>query len=85
MSHRSLSGDNRPGDSQQYLRESRYQFHGQLLGFLWLTISVFFFLAYLIVVFNVIIDLFRDREVSGLVSGAITQSEFDSLKSKALA
>lgn len=33
--------------------------------FLWLAISVFFFLAYLIVLFNVIIDLFGDRELSG--------------------
>lgn len=33
--------------------------------FLWLTISVFFFMAYLIVLFNVIIDLFGDHELSG--------------------
>ncbi|MBA4607069.1 SHOCT domain-containing protein [Aeromicrobium sp. Marseille-Q0843] len=33
--------------------------------FLWLTISVFFFMAYLMVLFNVIADLFSDREASG--------------------
>lgn len=33
--------------------------------FLWLTISVFFFMAYLMVLFNVIADLFSDRETSG--------------------
>ncbi len=33
--------------------------------FLWLTISIFFFVAYLIVLFNVIIDLFGDHELSG--------------------
>lgn len=35
--------------------------------FLWLTISVFFFMAYLMVLFNVIADLFSDHETSGFV------------------
>jgi len=35
--------------------------------FLWLTISVFFFLAYLMVLFNIIADLFSDHETSGWV------------------
>lgn len=32
---------------------------------LWLMISIFFFLAYLMVLFNVIFDLFRDKDLSG--------------------
>lgn len=35
--------------------------------FLWLTISVFFFMAYLMVLFNVIADLFSDHETSGFM------------------
>jgi len=35
--------------------------------FLWLTIAVFFFMAYLMVLFNVIADLFSDHETSGWV------------------
>lgn len=35
--------------------------------FLWLTISVFFFMAYLMVLFNVIADLFSDHQTSGWV------------------
>lgn len=35
--------------------------------FLWLTISVFFFMAYLLVLFNIIADLFSDHEASGWV------------------
>lgn len=33
--------------------------------FFWWTVSIFFFMAYLIVLFNVIVDLFRDHELSG--------------------
>lgn len=33
--------------------------------FFWWTVTIFFFMAYLIVLFNVIVDLFRDRELSG--------------------
>ncbi len=33
--------------------------------FFWLTISIFFFMAYLMVLFNIIIDLFGDHELSG--------------------
>lgn len=33
--------------------------------FFWWSVSIFFFMAYLIVLFNVIVDLFRDRELSG--------------------
>lgn len=34
--------------------------------FFWLTLSVFLLMAYLLVLFNVLIDLFRDRGMSGL-------------------
>lgn len=33
--------------------------------FLWLMLSAFFFIAYLMVMFNIIVDLFSDREASG--------------------
>jgi signal transduction histidine kinase len=33
--------------------------------FLWFTIVVFAFVAYLIVLFNIVTDLFRDKELSG--------------------
>ncbi|GAA2074187.1 SHOCT domain-containing protein [Aeromicrobium tamlense] len=33
--------------------------------FFWLSISIFFLVAYLIVMFQVIVDLFRDRSLSG--------------------
>ncbi len=33
--------------------------------FLWLIISTFFLFAYLIVLFQIIVDLFRDRELGG--------------------
>ena len=33
--------------------------------FFWLTLSIFFFVAVLLVLFNVIVDLFRDHELSG--------------------
>lgn len=35
--------------------------------FLWLMLSAFFFVAYLLVLFNIIADLFRDSELSGWV------------------
>lgn len=38
--------------------------------FFWLALSVFFFLAVLLVLFNVIIDLFRDHELSGWAKAA---------------
>lgn len=34
---------------------------------LWYTLTVFFFVAYLLVLFQIIGDLFRDRSMSGLV------------------
>lgn len=34
--------------------------------FFWLTVWIFFFMAYLIILFNVVIDLFRDRGLSGV-------------------
>jgi hypothetical protein len=34
--------------------------------FLWLIISTFFLFAYLIVLFQVVVDLFRDRELGGV-------------------
>lgn len=33
--------------------------------FLWLIISTFFLFAYLIVLFQIVVDLFRDRELGG--------------------
>lgn len=35
--------------------------------FLWLSLSIFLFMAYLMVLFHVLTDLFRDRELSGFV------------------
>lgn len=35
--------------------------------FFWLMISTFFFLGYLVVLFQIVTDLFRDREVSGVL------------------
>ena len=33
--------------------------------FFWWTVAIFFFMAYLVVLFNIVIDLVRDRELSG--------------------
>ncbi len=33
--------------------------------FFWWTVTIFFFMAYLVVLFNIIGDLFRDQELSG--------------------
>ena len=33
---------------------------------IWLTLNIFFFVAYLMILFQVITDLFRDREMSGV-------------------
>lgn len=38
----------------------------QLFEFFWLIIEIFFFVAYLIVFFQIIGDLFRDRKLGGL-------------------
>ncbi|WP_328396264.1 SHOCT domain-containing protein [Nocardia sp. NBC_00416] len=35
--------------------------------FLWYTLLIFAFVAYLIILFHVIVDLFRDRQMSGIV------------------
>ena len=36
-----------------------------VLGFLWYTLVTFAFVAYLMVLFAILSDLFRDRELSG--------------------
>jgi phospholipase D-like protein len=38
---------------------------GHLSSFVWLIVSTFVFLTYLVVMFQVVVDLFRDPEVSG--------------------
>jgi len=40
-------------------------FSSNFWEFLWLIVSTFFFIAYLVVLFQIIIDLFRDRNLGG--------------------
>jgi hypothetical protein len=37
--------------------------------FIWFIIISFVFIAYLMVMFNIVIDIFRDREMSGVLKG----------------
>ncbi|AKR54930.1 membrane protein [Youhaiella tibetensis] len=41
-------------------------FSSSFWEYLWLIVSTFFFIAYLVVLFQIIIDLFRDRSLGGL-------------------
>ncbi len=38
---------------------------GHLSSFIWLVLSTFVFLTYLVVMFQVVVDLFRDPEIGG--------------------
>ena len=40
-------------------------FSSNFWEFLWLIVSTFFFIAYLVVLFQIIVDLFRDRALGG--------------------
>jgi len=40
-------------------------FSSSFWEYLWLIVSTFFFIAYLVVLFQIIIDLFRDRSLGG--------------------
>lgn len=40
-------------------------FSSNFWEFLWLIVSTFFFIAYLVVLFQIIVDLFRDRSLGG--------------------
>jgi uncharacterized membrane protein len=60
----------------------------------WFLFEMFIFVAYIMVLFHIIVDLFRDTEVGGgvmvlakapLAEGTITQDEFQRLTAKALA
>ena len=58
--------------------------------FFWLLIWSYIFVAYLMLLFQIIADVFRDRELGGfakalLDDGTITQVEYERLKVKALA
>ena len=41
-------------------------FSSNFWEFLWLIVSTFFFIAYLVVLFQIIVDLFRDRQLGGV-------------------
>ncbi|MGB8433706.1 MAG: hypothetical protein WCE38_05560 [Burkholderiales bacterium] len=57
---------------------------------LWLIFSTFVFVAYILILFQIVIDLFRDHELGGgfkalLDAGTLDAGEFAKLKAKALA
>ena len=60
-----------------------------LSDIIWSMLWLFFLFIWIMILVQVLIDLFRDHELSGVAkalldAGTITQAEFDQLKAKAL-